>query len=156
MTHPDDITDWIDGTYFEITDGYVDVITTYVAYSIEGLTADVPMAVARTIAKYAYLMDDDRPEDLTVIEFENRLRDLVLDELSMFIKEDKLKSIVYDGVGKRYVCKCIRCLRPMSYGPTQHIAMENAYRSNLFGTHLLLKGNLCKMCVQEVFPRLSK
>lgn len=154
MTHPDDITDWIDGTYFEITDGYVDVITTYIAY--RGLTADVPMAVARTIAKYAYLMGEDLPEDLTVIEFENRLRDLVLDELSMFIEEDELKSVVYDSVGKRYVCKCIRCLRPMSYGPTHHIAMENAYRSNLFGTHLLLKGNLCKVCVQEVFPRLSK
>lgn len=155
MTHPDDITDWIDGVYFEITDGYVDVITTYIAYSIGGLTADVPMAVARTIAKYAYLMDEDLPEDLTVIEFENRLRDLVLDDLSVFTKEDELKSVVYDSVGKRYVCKCIRCLRPMSYGPTHHIAMENAYKSDLFGTHLLLKGNLCKMCVQEVFPRLK-
>lgn len=155
MTHPDDITDWIDGTYFEITDGYVDVITTYIEYNIRGLTADVPMAVARTIAKYAYLMDEDLPEDLTVIEFENRLRDLVLDDLSVFTKEDELKSVVYDSVGKRYVCKCIRCLRPMSYGPTHHIAMENAYKSDLFGTHLLLKGNLCKMCVQEVFPRLK-
>lgn len=155
MTHPDDITDWIDGVYFEITDGYVDVITTYVEYSIMGITDDTPMAVARTIAKYAYLMDDDPPKDLTVIELESRLRDLVLDELSAFVREDELKSIVYDSVNKRHVCKCIRCLRPLSYGPTRHIARENAYGSDLFGTRLL-KGNLCKMCVQEVFPRLSK
>lgn len=156
MTHLDDITDWIDGIYFEITDGYVDVITTYIEYSIMGMANDVPMAVARTIAKYARLMDDDPPKDLTVIEFESRLRDLVLDDLSMFTKEDELKSVVYDGVGKRYVCKCIRCLRPLGYGPTRHIARENAYRSDLFGTSLLLKGNLCRMCVQEVFPRLLK
>lgn len=156
MIHKDDITDWIHGVYFEITDEYVDVLTTYVAYSMNRVADDVPMAVARMIAGYVYLMDEEFPDGLTVGEFERCIKDLVCCDLSNFIKEDEQKSIVYDHVENRHVCKCVRCLRPMGYGPTRHIARENAYKSEVFGTSIFLKGKLCKMCVQEVFPRLLK